>query len=45
MSKWKWAVIVKGKMFLLDVLHPAAQESGNFKADTTANDYSVAHHL
>lgn len=44
MSKWKWAVIVKGKLFLLDRLHPAAQERGNFKADKTAN-YSVILHL
>lgn len=41
MSKWMWAVIVKGKLFLLDRLHPAAQESGNFKADKTANYYLV----
>lgn len=41
MSKWKWAVIVKGKLFLLDRLHPAAHERGNFKADKTANYYSV----
>lgn len=43
MSKWKWAV--KGKLFLLDKLHPAAQEGGNFKADKTAKYYSVTLHL
>lgn len=43
MSKWKWAV--KENSFLLDRLHPAAQERGHFKADKTDKYYSVTLHL